>query len=134
MRYRKMLTCQQCRTEIDAHTPRAGLGAHAAAHVSVCAACRTFQSERVRLQSLIGELEPVGAPADFEFRLRARMAAQPPAALRFNWLRLTPRALGLAFAACMVCAFALTLRWHAQQSTGSRGSAPIRQSATALPS
>jgi hypothetical protein len=121
-----MLTCQQCRIEIDAAPRRTSQSAQVEAHIAACEACRRFRTERVRLQSLLGELEPVGAPPDFEFRLRARMAAQSPAALRFNWLRLTPRALGLAFAACLVCAFALTLHWHAQQPAGRDVASPTQ--------
>jgi hypothetical protein len=110
-----MLTCQQCRRAIDGAARKQPTSAEVAAHIETCASCRAFQTERIRLQALIGELEPVGAPADFEFRLRARMATQPPAAFGFELLRLTPRALGLACAACLVCAFALALRWYTQR-------------------
>jgi hypothetical protein len=127
-----MLTCQQCRREIDAAARRASLSAPVETHLAACASCRIFQAERVRLQSLLGELEAVGAPPDFEFRLRARMAAQQPATFRLNWLRLTPRALGLAFAACLVCALALTLRWHAQQPP-TQSAAQTKQSNIAQP-
>ena len=127
-----MLTCQQCRRDIDAAARRSSLSATAEAHLSACADCRAFQAERTRLQSLLGELEPVGAPTDFEFRLRARMAAHTSTTLRFNWLRLTPRAMGLAFAACLVCALALTLRWHdAQQPVSGDSASPAKQMAQA---
>lgn len=48
----------------------------AAAHLATCAACREFRAERTDLRELMGGLEPVIAPADFEMRLRARIAAQ----------------------------------------------------------
>ncbi|MFL6208906.1 MAG: hypothetical protein ACJ74W_08655 [Pyrinomonadaceae bacterium] len=120
-----MLTCQQCRMEIDAAARPEMLTARAGAHVSACATCRTFQTERRALRKLIGELEPVGAPPDFEFRLNARMAARPPAVGPYNFSLFTPRVVGLAITASLVCVFALTLGWHARQPTlGSDTGAP----------
>ncbi|PYS91765.1 MAG: hypothetical protein DMF64_11225 [Acidobacteria bacterium] len=121
-----MLTCQQCRTEIDGAVRAETLAAQAREHLDVCAACRQFQVERRRLRTLIGELEPVAAPPDFEFRLRARMAAHERApAARFVWPAFAPRALGLAFAACLILAVAATLRLHTQPPlpTGDPGAA-----------
>jgi hypothetical protein len=103
--------------EIDAAARPEMLTARAVAHVSACAACHTFQTERQALHKLIGELEPVGAPPDFEFRLNARMAARPPAAGPYSFSLFTPRFVGLAIAASLVCVFALTLGWHARQPT-----------------
>jgi hypothetical protein len=112
-----MLTCQQCQMEIDAAARPELLTARAVAHVSACAACRTFQTERQALRKLIGELEPVGAPPDFEFRLNARIAARPTTAGPYSFSLFTPRFVGLAIAASLVCVFALTLGWHARQPT-----------------
>jgi len=47
----------------------------ARAHASTCRACGEELRERERLRALVGGLGKVGAPADFEFRLRSRMAA-----------------------------------------------------------
>jgi hypothetical protein len=127
-----MLTCQQCRTEIDAAARPERLTARAAEHLSACAACRTFQAERQQLRRLIGELEPVGAPPDFEFRLSARMAARPHATTFFNLSLLTPRAVSLVMAASLVLAFAVTLRWRAQQQPATGGESVTQQSVATI--
>jgi len=44
--------------------------------MAACAACQEFQAERTSLRELVGSLEPVVAPPDFDMRLRARIAAQ----------------------------------------------------------
>src|SRR4029453_18808029 len=46
------------------------------AHLSLCAGCRDFRAERTELRQLVGSLESVIAPADFEMRLRARIARE----------------------------------------------------------
>jgi hypothetical protein len=120
-----MLTCRQCRTEIETTAWPETLSAHAAEHAATCSACRAFQAERQSLRRLIGELEPVGAPPDFEFRLRARMQARQGAARAFGFWPLMPRIAGLAVAAGLVLGFALTLRWHGPEPTpdGNRATA-----------
>jgi hypothetical protein len=50
------------------------VSAGARAHASACRACGDELRERESLRALVGGLGKVGAPADFEFRLRARMA------------------------------------------------------------
>lgn len=44
------------------------------AHVKSCAQCRTFYNDRSRLRELVAELPAISAPADFDFRLRAKLA------------------------------------------------------------
>src|SRR5437762_10778797 len=70
----KWMECRATRREIDEGGEQ--LSAPALQHVATCAACLAFQSERARLRELLTSLEPVTAPADFDFRLRARIAAQ----------------------------------------------------------
>ena len=48
----------------------------AEAHAATCAECAAFHDERFRLRELVGALEPVVAPADFDVRLRARIARE----------------------------------------------------------
>lgn len=43
-------------------------------HMKSCAGCRAFYEERLKLRALVADLEAVEAPADFDFRLRARLA------------------------------------------------------------
>src|SRR5260370_13172491 len=70
----KWMECRATRQEIDEGGGQ--LSAQALRHVASCAQCLAFQNERARLRGLLTSLEPVTAPADFDFRLRARIAAQ----------------------------------------------------------
>lgn len=70
----KRMECRATRLEIDEGGEP--LSAQAMLHVASCAPCLGFQNERARLHELLSSLEPVTAPADFDFRLKARMAAQ----------------------------------------------------------
>ena len=70
----KWMECRATRQEIDEGGGR--LSGQALRHVASCAQCLAFQNERARLRELLTSLEPVTAPADFDFRLRARIAAQ----------------------------------------------------------
>lgn len=70
----KWMECRATRQEIDEGGEQ--LSAQALRHVASCAPCLAFQNERARLRELLTSLEPVTAPADFDFRLRARIAAQ----------------------------------------------------------
>ncbi|HEX8180503.1 MAG TPA: hypothetical protein VF525_13230 [Pyrinomonadaceae bacterium] len=119
-----MSSCQQCQTEIETAARPDALTARATEHLSACAACRTLQTERRRLRQLIGELEPVGAPPDFDMRLRARIAAQERAPAPFSLWLFTPRAVGLAAAASLVLVLGVTLGWRARQPASTGNAAP----------
>src|SRR5437764_4098385 len=69
-----MTDCKAYRSEIEESAN--GLSDAARAHASSCSACGEFQRGHDSLRRLVGGLEKVEAPADFEFRLRARMAAR----------------------------------------------------------
>ena len=72
--------CKSVRREID----NADLGAqpkgHVQVHLASCEACSTFYQQEIKLRKLVGGLGTVEAPADFDFRLRARLAGEKPAA------------------------------------------------------
>ena len=70
-----MADCKAYREEIEELAGVGRLGLEARAHVNACAQCRALEQERASLRRLVRSLENVEAPADFEFRLRARMAA-----------------------------------------------------------
>lgn len=70
-----MSECKIYRREIEEGADGGALGADARAHASRCRACGDELRERQSLRALVGGLGKVEAPADFEFRLRARMAA-----------------------------------------------------------
>ena len=87
----------------------------ATAHLSACAGCSVFGEERLALKRLIGGLEKVSAPADFDYRVRARLAAETsakrsPRARRFNF---SPAALSWPVAAC--CALVISATFYFQQ-------------------
>ena len=81
--------CRTVRREIDASELGQRLSQSLEMHVSACAGCAQFRDERAQLRELVGSLKPVGAPADFDLRLRARIArdkdarAQQPFIFRF---------------------------------------------------
>jgi hypothetical protein len=43
--------------------------------LETCADCREFHRQQTKLRQIVGSLGTVNAPADFDFRLRARLAA-----------------------------------------------------------
>ncbi len=66
--------CKAVCREIDELDRDERPGVAILAHVKTCAQCRTFYSDRFRLRELVAELPAISAPADFDFRLRARLA------------------------------------------------------------
>ena len=68
--------CRLTRQEIDQSELSAMLNDQALAHVAGCSSCRDFRYERTQLRELVGSLAPVTAPANFDMRLRARIAAE----------------------------------------------------------
>jgi hypothetical protein len=98
--------CREVRQEIDQSELQQALSASSEAHVLSCAACATFRDERSRLRELVGGLQPVAAPADFEMRLRARIARErdvPAQPFIFRWVMSTP---AIVVAAVLVIAVA----------------------------
>ena len=68
--------CRAVRREIDTSELGQRLSEPLEMHVQACAACAQFRTERTQLRELVGSLKPVAAPADFDMRLRARMARE----------------------------------------------------------
>jgi hypothetical protein len=69
------MNCQLCRIEIEELETGERLTKAARAHLNACSPCGVFYHECLSLRRLVESLEPVTAPPDFEFRLRARIAA-----------------------------------------------------------
>lgn len=67
--------CNQIRLEIDEAELGATLSGVALQHLQGCAECQEFQNKQTKLRKIVGSLETVNAPADFDFRLRARLAS-----------------------------------------------------------
>jgi hypothetical protein len=120
------MDCQKCKIEIEERDlRRESLSDAATAHVASCASCRVFGEERLALRRLVGGLEKVSAPADFEFRVRARMAAEASRnAPRASWFNFSPAALSWPLAACFALAVSATLYFQQQ---------PLPNAATAMP-
>jgi len=101
--------CREVRREIDQSELRPSLSAASEAHLSVCGACAKFSKERLRLRELVGGLPPVTAPADFEMRLRARIARErdlPKQSFIFRLVMSTP---AIVVAAILVVAVGLAV-------------------------
>src|SRR5205085_11874458 len=68
--------CRGVRQEIDQSELGQRLSESSESHVIGCARCAAFRAERTRLRALVGSLQPATAPADFDMRLRARIARE----------------------------------------------------------
>lgn len=94
--------CKTIQREIDEANLDARFSVEANEHLSRCDSCRRFRDDRRALRSLMAELETVGAPADFDFRLRARLARERPSN-GFGHLLLSTRSVAaVALIALMV--------------------------------
>jgi hypothetical protein len=126
-----MSECKVFRTEIDGAADGGALGPRAAAHAASCAACDDELRGRDALRGLVRGLGRVEAPADFEYRLRARMARSKPGGGRGVFGGLFPVS-GLAWAAVAVCVLSLTAAVYFRQARPATQSAPnVAESAPA---
>ncbi len=107
-------TCRHTRREIDELEPGRPLAEHTAAHLAACPACMQFQSERASLRELMAGLEPVAAPADFDMRLRARLARERSASEPQPFFSRLIGVPAIALAAVAVLAVA-TVVWIGQR-------------------
>jgi hypothetical protein len=71
-----MKECKEIRREIDQTTFADQPSTKVREHLRGCADCTRFESEQRTLQSIMANLGTVAAPADFDFRLRARLARE----------------------------------------------------------
>lgn len=107
--------CRATRREIDESELNQRLSDQARSHLAVCASCSDFRAERASLRELVGSLEPVTAPGDFDMRLRARIASEQGRArqpLIFRFVTSTPAIA----AAALVVMLATSLVWLAQRN------------------
>jgi hypothetical protein len=110
--------CRATRREIDESELNQQLSSQASAHVALCAACRDFRAERASLRELVGSLEPVTAPGDFDLRLRARLAREPQGHSRQPWIFGLVIGTPAITVAALVVIIALSLVWLARRNTG----------------
>jgi hypothetical protein len=66
--------CKLIRRELDELMLGETWSAAATEHLRECAECREFHVQQTKLRKIVGSLGTVEAPADFDFRLRARLA------------------------------------------------------------
>src|SRR6266545_7855416 len=107
--------CRATRREIDESELNQRLSNQALSHLGVCSACTEFRAERASLRELVGSLEPVAAPGDFDMRLRARIANEQGRARQpfiFRFVTSTPAIV----TAALVVMLATSLVWFAQRN------------------
>src|SRR5437588_2881836 len=110
--------CRATRREIDESELNQKLSDQARSHVALCASCRGWRADRTSLRELVGSLEPVAAPGDFDMRLRARLASERQGRTRQPFIfRLVIGAPAIA-AAALVVILALAMVWLAQRNRG----------------
>jgi hypothetical protein len=123
----KWMECRATRREIDEAGEQ--LSAQALRHVASCGPCLAFQDERARLRELLTSLEPVTAPADFDFRLRARIAAQTeelgPRSVFSGFALSTP---AIAVAALVIVALGVSIVWIEQRGAKQAPTATVNSS------
>jgi hypothetical protein len=78
-----------------------------AAHLRECVECREFHQQQTKLRQIVGSLGTVSAPADFDFRLRARLASDSSSAA---YLPLMRRGFALATVLLVFAAGAFLVR------------------------
>jgi len=72
--------CETIRRELDELMLDDTYSSTAVDHLRECGDCREFQEKQTTLRQIVGSLGTVAAPADFDFRLRARLANESSSA------------------------------------------------------
>jgi hypothetical protein len=101
--------CKTIRREIDEANLEAQLTLEASEHLRRCDPCRRFHDDRRKLRDLMAGLETIGAPADFDFRLRARLAREKPSN-GFGRLLLAARPIAAATLVILLALVAVVLK------------------------
>ena len=70
------INCRDIRRDIEEAAPGKWLSAEVNDHVAGCVACEKLLRQQTKLRELVSSLGTVEAPADFDFRLRARLAGE----------------------------------------------------------
>ena len=115
--------CRGVRQEIDQSELGQRLSESSESHVIGCASCAAFRAERTRLRELVGSLQPVTAPADFDMRLRARIAREQDQPARPSIFRLFMSTPAIAVAGLIVMVVG-GLVWMNQRSGQLAGPPP----------
>lgn len=95
--------CEVIRRELDELNLDETCSTAAIDHLRECGACREFHEKQTKLRQIVGSLGTVAAPADFDFRLRARLANESSsAASHFSFVDWTVLRRGLVTAAVLL--------------------------------
>jgi hypothetical protein len=122
--------CRSVRQEIDQSELGQRLSDSSESHVIGCASCGAFRAERTRLRELVGSLQPVTAPADFDVRLRARIAReQNQGSAQPSIFRLFMSTPAIAFAGLIVMVVG-ALVWMNQRARQFAGPPPTTTAGT----
>ncbi|HKP82759.1 MAG TPA: hypothetical protein VJT69_12095 [Pyrinomonadaceae bacterium] len=109
--------CGVVRQELDELSLDEACSSSTAAHLRECGECREFQQQQTRLRQIVGSLGTVAAPADFDFRLRARLANDSNSA---SYLPIMRRGFALATVLAVFATGAFLVRnvWNRPATTG----------------
>jgi len=123
--------CRLTRREIDQTEVNQRLSDQALTHMAVCAPCREFHAERSRLRELVGSLEPVAAPADFDVRLRARLAAERQSSSRASFSSRFAVSTPALVVATLVVMLVASVVWFTQRNRNQSPTIAASESASA---
>jgi hypothetical protein len=125
--------CKTIRRELDEAETNQPLSSRAAEHLQGCAECRSFDSDQRTLHGLMASLEPVAAPPDFDFRLRARIAREKSRARSStglgNFLKIPRPVAALALVLLIAVAGIVVRNWMTSSSTTAVVGTPPRKDA-----
>ncbi len=89
--------CEVVRRELDELTLGEECSTAATEHLRECVSCRESHQQQTKLRQIVGGLGTIEAPADFDFRLRARLAQSNGSSVYWPFAR-----RGLAVAATVI--------------------------------
>jgi len=102
--------CELIRRELDELMLGEAHSSAATHHLRECASCREFHEQTTKLRHIVGSLGTVEAPADFDFRLRARLASQASSSVSSIYWPFARRGLALAAMVLLFATGAVVLR------------------------
>ena len=105
--------CTAVRRQLDEMDLHEVHGTEISQHLGNCPECSDFHQKQASLRQLVGSLGTVSAPADFDFRLRARLASDKGNSVHFlsiaNW-SIFQRSAAIATALALVIGAAVLVR------------------------